>query len=64
MRGELHGETEKRGNLEVGGVGFEEAPDLTVRDGEGGGVGMDLGNALVASEFPVDHEETAGGADG
>ena len=64
VRGELHGETEKRGNLEVGGVRFEEAPDLTVGDGEGGGVGMDLGNALVASEFPVDHEETAGGADG
>lgn len=64
MRGELYGEMEKRGNLEVGGVGFEEAPDLTVGDGEGCGVGMDLGNALVASEFPVDHEEAGGGADG
>lgn len=55
---------EKRGNLEVGGVGFEEAPDLTIGESERGGIGVDLGNALVASEFPVDHEETGGRADG
>lgn len=55
---------EKRGNLEVGSVGFEEAPDLTIGESEGGGIGVDLGNALMASEFPVDHEETGGRADG
>lgn len=64
MRGELEVEMEKRGNLEVGGVGFEEAPDLTIGESERGGIGVDLGNALVASEFPVDHEETGGRADG
>lgn len=53
----------KRGNFKVGGVRFEDSPELAVAEGHAVCVGRDLGNAFVASEFPVSHIGTAGSAD-